>query len=111
VATLRGLTERHPHVVDAWLAIGRCLQRLHRPGEAAVAMQRGLESSSRHPRLMYNLACYQSLAGHVTDALEALRKAIPLDPKYAAAALVDRDLDAIRSDPRFGLIVSQADAV
>jgi tetratricopeptide (TPR) repeat protein len=108
IVVLGSMTERHPHLVDAWVAIGRCLRRLNRPGDAAAAMAQGLESSRNHPRLMYNLACYQSLAGQGTVALRTLLKALSLHPKYAEAAKEDRDLDSIRSDPRFAVIVTRA---
>jgi Flp pilus assembly protein TadD len=106
VVALRGFTERHPHATDAWVAIGSCLRKLGRPVEAAEAMKAGLASRQHHPRLLYNLACYQSLAGHDTDALRALMTAISLHPQYAEMAAKDRDLDRIRSDPRFDVIVA-----
>jgi Flp pilus assembly protein TadD len=106
VATLRAFTERHPHATDAWVAIGSCLRKLGRPVEAAEAMQLGLEAKKQHPRLLYNLACYQSLAGNDTEALRALMTAISLHPQYAEMAAKDRDLDRLRSDPRFGVIVA-----
>ncbi len=101
--------ERHPHVADAWVAIGRCLVKLDRPSEAAEMMLQGLDACGNQPRLMYNLACYGSLAGRGEEALRALMKAIALNPEYAAAANKDTDLNAIRSDPRFAVIVSRPD--
>jgi tetratricopeptide (TPR) repeat protein len=108
VATLRSLTERHAHLTEAWVAIGRCLKKLGLPSDAATAMRQGLEASRGHPRLWYNLACYASLAGQDTAALQALMTAISLYPEYAEAAAKDRDLDPVRSDPRFAVILAAA---
>ena len=68
-------------------------------------MKRGLEGL-RHPQLVYNLACYQSLAGRGKEAIRALLEAVTLHPRYAKVASTDHDLDAIRSDPRFPFIVA-----
>jgi tetratricopeptide (TPR) repeat protein len=108
VPVLEAFTEQHPHVLDAWLVIGRCLKELRRPDDAAEAMRRGLEACGRHPRLMYNLACYECLAGRCDEALRALLDAISLHPAYAGVVERDADLDALRSDPRFAAIVSVA---
>lgn len=51
--------------------------------------------------LVYNLACYEALAGRTDQALDHLRRAIELDPKCAEWARGDEDFESIRSDPRF----------
>lgn len=111
VATLRDFTERHPDVTDAWVAIGWCLKKLERPGDAAEAMRLAIEAVGKHPRLLYNLACYHSLAGDDTEALQALMAAISRYPQYAQVAAKDRDFDRVRSDPRFAAIVAGVNAV
>lgn len=109
IAVLQAFATQHPDNLDVWVAIGRCLKSMNRPGDAADAMRQSLEACGQHPRLMYNLACYGSLAGRGEEALRALMKAISLHPEYAAAADKDTDFNAIRSDPRFGVIVSRSD--
>jgi serine/threonine protein kinase/tetratricopeptide (TPR) repeat protein len=108
VAALYDFTTRHPHVLEAWLEIGRCLTKLGRHGDAAEAMQQGLRVVRQNPQLTYNLACYRSLAGDNTAALQALIAAISLHPQYGSRAEVDRDFDRVRSDRRFGVIVAGA---
>jgi tetratricopeptide (TPR) repeat protein len=51
--------------------------------------------------LLYNLACFESLAGRGGEALTHLRRSVDLDPKYAGYAADDADLDAIRGEPGF----------
>ena len=47
---------------------------------------------------MYNLACYESLAGRSEAALAGLRRAIELDPSFRELARDDSDFDPIRAD-------------
>jgi uncharacterized Ntn-hydrolase superfamily protein len=50
------------------------------------------------PMLLYNLACYESLAGRSADALVHLRRAVELDASYRALAAEDPDFEPIRSE-------------
>ena len=47
--------------------------------------------------LLYNLACLESRAGRSDDALAHLRRAVELEPKWAADAAEDPDFESIRS--------------
>ena len=53
--------------------------------------------ASEDALLLYNLACYESLAGETDSALEHLRRSIALDPAHRALAADDPDFDSIRS--------------
>jgi|SRR5581483_9275576 len=48
------------------------------------------------PLLLYNLACYESLAGRADDAVAHLRRAVSLDASYRALARDDPDLEPVR---------------
>ena len=48
--------------------------------------------------LLYNLACYESLAGRSVDATTHLGRAIELDSSYRALAAQDPDFDPIRAE-------------
>lgn len=61
--------------------------------EMAAALEQGEE-----PMLLYNLACYESLAGRREDAVAHLRRSLELDASYRALAAQDPDFDAIRDD-------------
>jgi hypothetical protein len=46
--------------------------------------------------LLYNLACYESLAGRRADAVAHLRRSIELDPSYRELARDDPDFAPVR---------------
>jgi len=48
--------------------------------------------------LLYNLACYESLAGRTADAVEHLRQSIALDDAHRSLAASDPDFDPIRAE-------------
>ncbi len=87
--------------VEAWLGLGWCYKRLDRLPEAIMALESGLDTSPQQPILLYNLACYHSLAGHVTSAIDHLTRAIAVDDRFRDLTGSERDFDPIRSDPRF----------
>jgi tetratricopeptide (TPR) repeat protein len=59
----------------------------------------GLERHGDDPALLYNLACFEALAGRREDALAHLRGAYELDPERIREwAKGDSDLDSIRAD-------------
>jgi tetratricopeptide (TPR) repeat protein len=51
--------------------------------------------------LLYNLACMESRGGRHDEALAHLRRAVELEPKFAADAAKDPDLDPIRTSEDF----------
>lgn len=63
--------------------------------------------SERHAELpdqasvVYNLACAESRAGRLDDALAHLADAVALQPSFATTAQDDPDLEPIRSNPAF----------
>jgi tetratricopeptide (TPR) repeat protein len=70
-------------------------------GLAREAAAAALAVHGEHPRVLFNVACAESLLGEREAALEHLRRAIELDAECADWARTDRDLDPIRDDPAF----------
>ena len=74
------------------------------PERGLEVLREGLaEKGEDNARLLYDLACLESLAGKTEEAIGHLVRAVELDDgdtlvKHAAD---DPDLDAIRDDPRF----------
>jgi uncharacterized Ntn-hydrolase superfamily protein len=63
---------------------------------AAEAMSEAL-AQREEPMLLYNLACFESLAGKRDDALAHLRRAVELDASCRVLAQSDSDFDPIRT--------------
>jgi hypothetical protein len=75
-----------------------------RRGDGERATGYRAESLERHPdhlHTLYNIACAEALAGDREAALDHLARAVAAEPAAAEWAREDRDLDAIRDDPRF----------
>ena len=87
--------------LEAWLGLGWCLKRLGRLPDAIQALESGRRASPRQAIVLYNLACYHSLAGNVPAAIDHLTQAIALDDRYRDLTGSEHDFDPIRSDPRF----------
>jgi uncharacterized Ntn-hydrolase superfamily protein len=68
-------------------------------GEHAAAADVLLEAAAvgDDADLLYNLACYEALAGRSDDAVEHLRRALKLNPSFRELAAGDADLDPIRA--------------
>lgn len=93
-----------PNGWEVWMPI----HRLYQDGKYAEAADRGkgmVESHPEYPVLAYNLACCESLAGRIDDAIEHLRAAVEGSERLRSFATEDSDLDAIRDRPEFKALV------
>lgn len=109
-------SRRHP-----WLALADSIERqapeawdsvrpLYETGEYAEAADRGrelLEEYPQDPRLFYNVACCESLAGRTADALEHLGRALDASETVRAMAQHDSDFDPIRDEPAFQKLIGR----
>ena len=71
------------------------------PERGIGVFHEALERHPGNPNVLYNLACFESLAGHRDEALAHLAEAVEADPRTREWAQTDSDFDAIRDDPRF----------
>lgn len=60
------------------------------------------------PGVLYNLACSYALTGRADEALETLEKAVDRGYRDFRHMSTDRDLAAIKGDPRFGKLLARA---
>jgi uncharacterized cupin superfamily protein len=92
-----------PHEVSAWETTFAAVPaaREERWDDAIRIHEEGLAERPDDPPLLYNLACMEARAGHKQDALSHLRRAVELEPKWAAHAAKDSDFASIRDEPGF----------
>jgi uncharacterized Ntn-hydrolase superfamily protein len=91
-----------------WDALRRATL-FHEPGryaEGAAALREALARHGEDAVLLYDLACFESLAGETEPAFEHLGRSLGLDPQLAPGAAADSDFEALRQDPRFLALVS-----
>jgi tetratricopeptide (TPR) repeat protein len=91
------------HVVSAWESMFAAVPAAQagRWDEAIAIHEEALAEQPDSSALLYNLACMEALAGRHLDALLHLKRAVELDPKWAAYARADSDFAAIRGEPGF----------
>jgi Tetratricopeptide repeat len=85
---------------EAWLEAAPHLEA-GEPERGIEIFERTLAAYPGNPNVLYNLACFEALAGRTEESLEHLSEAVEKDPRAREWAQTDSDFDAIRSDPRF----------
>lgn len=85
---------------EAWTAFTQ-----KRYPAALAAQERAATLAPQNPELLYDLAVIRLAAGKTDAALEALGRALALNPKLKKQAAADKDLAAIANDPRFRKLV------
>ncbi len=96
-----GILSRNPDFIDALRVHGNNLTLKGRFAEGLKIDRRLVDLRPRDALAHYNLACSLSLLKRVNPARRALRKAIQLGYSAFRYLREDRDLDALRKDPRF----------
>jgi tetratricopeptide (TPR) repeat protein len=94
-----------PHI-KATIALARCHKRLGRIDMAILSLEPLATSDECQDVILYNLACYSSLAEQPDDAVGYLAHAIDLNPAYRRLMTEDHDFDPIRSYPAFVSLLS-----
>jgi len=92
-----------PFTVSPWERSAEAL-RLWSTGEwdkAIDLLRTQLEQDPLNANVLYNLACAESRGGDPDDALDHLRRAVDLEPRFAELARDDSDLEGLRGDSRF----------
>jgi tetratricopeptide (TPR) repeat protein len=92
-----------PYEVSAWEAMFAAVPHAQAEewDEAIRLHDVALVERPDHPALLYNLACMEARGRRHVDALLHLRRAVELEPRFAAAARDDTDFAAIRREPGF----------
>jgi len=95
------ILEQHPNFVDVLRVHGNNLSLKGRYADGLSVDKRLVHLRPDDPLAHYNLACSYALIKKAELALKTLRRAIELGYRDFRYMREDRDLDAIRHDPRF----------
>jgi tetratricopeptide (TPR) repeat protein len=95
------LLERLPDFVDVLRVMGNNLTLKGRYAQGLQIDKRLVLLRPTDPLAHYNLACSYALLKRPEAALKTLRRAVELGYRDFRYMREDRDLDAIRHDPRF----------
>ncbi len=90
------LVASDPDTSGWWINYAYCIRRAASIGQAEQIL---LDARERHPQeamISYNLACYASVTGRLSEARERLDFAIALDPALELLARGDEDLAPLR---------------
>jgi tetratricopeptide (TPR) repeat protein len=94
-----------PSDTQVALALGWCYKRTNRLAQAIDSLERALHEHPFEPLLHYNLACYWSLAGNSSKALDALSTALDLEPELRSLIAEEQDFDQLRGNPEFDRLI------
>lgn len=83
------------------------LERIGEHERAAEWADRALHLDPSHPVMLYNLACFHSVAGRTDAALELVEKALELGFLHREWYLTDSDLENVRTHPRFNELMAK----
>ncbi|MBI3823979.1 MAG: hypothetical protein HY289_15025 [Planctomycetes bacterium] len=105
-----GVLNRNPEYIDVLRVHGNNLTLKGCYEDGLSIDRRILELRPHDPLAHYNLACSLSLLKKIDQALRALRKAIELGYRDFRYLREDRDLEAVRRDPRFRRLLREFEA-
>lgn len=109
---VNGVWHPYEHVADFYRA--RCDQERVARMHAALVRTMGTMDEwavlRDDPRSLYNLACFNALAGATDKALALITDAVKRDPELIESARQDSDLDALRREPAFERLMASGAA-
>jgi tetratricopeptide (TPR) repeat protein len=103
------ILERYPEYVDVLRVQGNNLTLKGRYAEGLQLDRRLVQLRPADALAHYNLACSYALLKKVDPGIKALRRAVELGYRDFRYMREDRDLDALRHDPRFRQLLRECE--
>lgn len=98
----------NPKSVTLQMALAWCYKRTDQLPKAIVATEFAHQIDPKEPILMYNMACYLSLAREKEQALNWLGQALRASPAIVRMIPEESDFDPLRNDPDFVRMIEMA---
>ncbi len=106
LVSLSRAREEQPDDLDVLMALAWCYKRTDQLPRAISAMEEAYRAHPKTPIVLYNMACYYSLAGDKTQALSWLGRALRMKSDLRKLIADESDFDPLRNDPDFQYIAS-----
>jgi tetratricopeptide (TPR) repeat protein len=90
-----------PDQLDTLLGMAWCYKRVDRLDQSIATMKIAYDSHPKVPVVLYNLACYYSLAGRKDQALSWLGRALRMNRGFCKLIAAESDFDPLRGDADF----------
>jgi tetratricopeptide (TPR) repeat protein len=104
VAAFKRMTESRPDLGRTWFNLGYALHARGDEPQAIDAFRQALDRGYRPGTTSYNIACAFARLGRNDDALRWLAHARDSGFDLRPSLATDRDLDALRTDPRLAAL-------
>lgn len=101
------ILDRHPGYVEVLRQLSKLLTLKGRYAEGLQVDRRLVQLCEGDPLAHYNLACRYARLKRPEQCLQVLRKAVELGYRDFRYMHEDRDLEAVRQDPRFRQLVRE----
>ncbi len=103
----QGILASHPNYVEVLRALGQLLTLKGRYPDVLQIDKRLVQLRPNDPLAHYNLACSYALLKRADLAIKTLQRAVELGYRDFRYMREDRDLEAIRHDPRFRKLLKE----
>lgn len=100
-----------PDDTSLLMSLAWCYKRTDELPKAIAAMEHAYRTSPKEAVILYNLACYWTLAGNKAQALSWLGRALRMDKDKHLRSLIpdEHDFDRLRHDPDFQSMIKSVD--
>jgi tetratricopeptide (TPR) repeat protein len=110
IALHRAFDEK-PDDVNLLMTMAWCYKRTNQLPRAITSLEQAYRINPKTAVILYNLACYWSLAGSKTQSLSWLGRALRMDNDLRRLIDDESDFDSLRNDPDCQLILRAIDKV
>ena len=107
IEVLDGVLEHVPDDLESLMTMAWCYKRTEQLDRAIDAMQSAYKAHPDEPVVLYNLACYFTLAGDKPQAISWLGRSLRMESALRELIPEESDFDSLRHDPDFLLVVRE----